>query len=440
MDKHSDLINAAREVLDINDLGSYTVPSRELYPHQWLWDSCFIAIGLANYDTDRAKTEILSLINGQWSNGMLPNVIFAKSSDHSKDADIWKSWLSPFSPDHLSTSGITQPPMLAEAIVRIGQKLSIAERRSWYRTVFKPLLAYHSWLYNERDPHQEGLVLLVHPWECGLDNTPPWMSELHSHLMPWWIRLIEKLRLDWVINLLRRDTRHVSVEQRPSAIEALTLFSVQKRLMRKAYNVDKILTHSLFAIEDLTFNSILIRANEHLLDIAKTIKEEVPKELIQQMEKTESALEQLWDPYTNQYYSRNFVTHDLIKEPSIAAMMPLYAGVISKDKADKITQMLENKRLFGPAYPVPSAPINSPWFRATGYWQGPTWMNTNWLIIDGLHRMGYTSHADALSEVSVELVNRSGFYEYYDPTTGDPAGIDNFSWTAAVTVDLLSKK
>ena len=27
--------------------GSYTVPSRTLYPHQWSWDSAFVAIGNA---------------------------------------------------------------------------------------------------------------------------------------------------------------------------------------------------------------------------------------------------------------------------------------------------------------------------------------------------------------------------------------------------------
>jgi len=37
----------AREVLDRNRRGSWTCPSTALYPHQWLWDSCFIALGVA---------------------------------------------------------------------------------------------------------------------------------------------------------------------------------------------------------------------------------------------------------------------------------------------------------------------------------------------------------------------------------------------------------
>src|SRR5665213_3202597 len=65
----------AKAVLAHNDHGSFTVPSKKLYPHQWLWDSCFIAIGMRNYDIERAKIELLSILRGQWANGMVPHMI-----------------------------------------------------------------------------------------------------------------------------------------------------------------------------------------------------------------------------------------------------------------------------------------------------------------------------------------------------------------------------
>src|SRR5205814_4601976 len=95
----------------------------DLYPHQWLWDSCFIAVGLRHLDVERAKLEILSILRGQWSNGMVPHMIFTPGPGYRQKRDIWRSWLSPFAPDGVLTSGITQPPLLAEAIVRIGEKL-----------------------------------------------------------------------------------------------------------------------------------------------------------------------------------------------------------------------------------------------------------------------------------------------------------------------------
>ena len=90
------LIDAAAGVLAANDRdGLYTVPGARLYPHQWLWDSCFIAIGLRHINVDRAKTEIHSLLRGQWSNGMVPNIIFNDSKKYAADRNAWRSWISP---------------------------------------------------------------------------------------------------------------------------------------------------------------------------------------------------------------------------------------------------------------------------------------------------------------------------------------------------------
>lgn len=433
-------LNAAKDVLTANDRGMYTAPSGSgLYPHQWLWDSCFTAIGLRHYDVERARTEIMSLFRGQWANGMLPNMILAKGR-RDRDSRIWHSWLNPNAPEDEATSGITQPPMLAEAVVSVGEKMSKAERRSWYNEIFPNLIAYHQWLYDERDPHGEGLILLVHPWETGLDNNPAWMEEIKEHQMPLWIQAVDKLKLSSFINLFRRDTKLIPAEQRMNTIDALVLYSTQRRLRRKSYDIKRILTHSLFTIEDVAFNSIFIRANQHLVDIATFIRKDLPEDLTRRMKKTESALEALWDPFTNQYYSREFVSHRLLKTPSIVTLLPLYAGSISKKRADEIVKLLENEQLFGAHFPVPSAPLNSEYFSPTRYWQGPSWVNTNWLIIDGLRRYGFDDHAEALAASTLDMVEQAGFWEYFSPLDGTPSGAENFSWTAALTIDLLHQQ
>lgn len=439
------LEDAAKQVLTYNDYGTFTIPAHGLYPHQWLWDSCFIAIGMRHYDVERAQIEIMSMLRGQWHNGMVPHVILNpnqrdENGKRLRNVGMWRSWLNPNAPEDASTSGITQPPLLAEAIVRIGEKLKWPERRAWYKMVYPALLAHHQWLFNERDPHGEGLVLQIHPWETGLDNTPPWMHELHEHLLPWWIRVLQKLHLDTVFGWFRSDRKFVATDQRESNVEALALYDAQRRFRRKAYDFDKIIDHALFAIEDLSFNAIFIRANEHLGEIAKAIREELPPELTVRINKSKETFEQLWDEYSNEYFSRDFVSHKLLKQSSIAAFMPLYAGCINKEKAETIVRLLENEHRFGPAYPVPSAPLDSPWFRPRKYWRGPVWVNMNWLIIDGLERYGYSDHAAALRESTLEMVSNAGFYEYFSPIDGTSAGTDNFSWTAALTIDLLHKK
>lgn len=437
MQDQPDLFEQAKSVLEMNDRGAYTQPAHGMYPHQWFWDSCFIAIGLRHMDTDRAKSEILSLLRGQWHNGMLPNIIFRDDLQYTADRNVWRSWLNPYAPNDITTTGITQPPMLAEAVVQVGAKMAWPERRSWYATVYPALLAYHEWLYRERDPHNEGLVLQIHPWETGLDNTPPWMNELHEHLLPFWIRVIQKTRFYVVINLFRRDTKSVPANQRFSIIESLALYDIQRRLRRKSYDINKILDHSLFAIEDLSFNSIFIRANTHLRHIANSLREKLPDDLEKHMKRSEKALEDLWDDYSRQYYSRDFVTHRLLKIPTVATLLPLYAGTISKERANHLVKLLENEHIFGSAYPVPSVAMDSQWFQPKLYWQGPAWVNMNWLIIDGLERYGFHDHAAALRETTLEMVQKAGSYEYFDPLNGEPAGAANFSWTAALAIDLL---
>jgi hypothetical protein len=421
------------------------VPAYGLYPHQWLWDSCFAAIGQRHYDVERAKIEILSIFQGQWLNGMVPNIVLHSARHHdekiyNKHELIWRSWLNPNAPSDVNTSGITQPPMLAEAIVRIGEKLSKSDRRAWYKQVYPALLAYHEWLFNERDPHREGLVLQVHPWETGLDNSPPWMAELHEHLLPGWIRVMEKLKLDNIVGWFRSDKKFVGDNERLSTVEALALFDVQRRLRRKSYDFSKYIDHALFVIEDLSFNCIFIRANQHLQTIASTIGKELPSELASSIKKSEQALNELWDDYAQEYFSRDFVSHRLLKESSVATFLPLYAGCITKERATKLVKLLENEHRYGPAYPVPSVALDSPWFQPRCYWQGPTWINMNWLIIDGLKRYGFHEHADALQESTIELVNSAGFHEYFSPIDGTGAGTNNFTWTAALTLDLLHQK
>jgi len=413
------------------------MPAPDLYPHQWLWDSCFISIGLRHVNVERAMEEILSLLQGQWSNGMIPHMVFDPHPKYQNDRKIWSSQVSAFSPDTVATSGITQPPLLAQACVKIGESLSKQSRIQFYKKVLPAIIDYHEWLMTDRDPHKEGLVLQIHPWETGLDNTPPWMVQLHEHSKPWWIQAVEKLRIDAIVHFIRRDTRHVPPGQRISNVEALMVFDIIKRFKRKAYNIDKILHRSLFCIEDVAFNSILARNNTLVMKMAEVARFKLPEYFLTLVKTQAEALERCWDENNGMYFSRDFISHDFIEIPTIAGLLPLYSGVISKERAERLVSLLKERKSFGLRHPVPSVPLNSEYFQEERYWQGPTWINTNWLLVDGLQRYGYEEEANHIIRESIHLVENGGAHEYFSSLKGTPLGANNFSWTAALTLDFI---
>lgn len=425
-----------RDVLDYNHSGSHTMPAPDLYPHQWLWDSCFIAIGVRHYDVARAKAEIESLLDAQWANGMVPHMVFDPAKQFRRDRQVWRSWVNPFSTEH-ATSGITQPPLLAEAVWRIGEKMKKSEARLWYKQVLPALIRHHEWLMSERDPHGEGLVLQIHPWETGLDNTPVWMKQLHEHSKPWWIAAIEKLKLDGIITMLRRDTSKMPPGERITNTEALIIFDMIRRFRRKNYNIKKILHRSLFCIEDISFNAILARNNQIIVELAEQARMKLGDDLTERMARQKAALQKCWSEQDGMFYSRDFITHDLLNTPTIASLLPLYSRAITKDQAARLVELMKDHGQFGAKHPCPSVPLSSEYFDADRYWSGPSWINTNWLLIDGLMHYGFDQEADELRRQSLSLVESAGPSEYFSPIDGSAHGADSFSWTAALTLDLL---
>ena len=170
--------------------------------------------------------------------------------------------------------------------------------------------------------------------------------------------------------------------------------------------------------------------------MAEFLEKPLPETLSHSMEQTKQNLELMWDEQSGQYYSRNLRTSRLVREPSIATLMPLYAGSISKKRANQLVNLLKDKKLFNTPYLIPSVPLNSSYFQELRYWQGPTWVNTNWLIVQGLERYGFKDEARHVRQQTLELVRKNGCYEYFSPLTSEPAGAKNFSWTAALAIDM----
>jgi hypothetical protein len=53
---------------------------------------------------------------------------------------------------------------------------------------------------------------------------------------------------------------------------------------------------------------------------------------------------------------------------------------------------------------------------------------------------GFRGEAEDLRASMLRLVHRSGHFEYFHPRTGEGIGAPAFSWTAALSLDLLADR
>src|SRR3954452_19304680 len=119
VDGDAELAREGVAVLDGNWLGHATRASSRLYPHQWSWDAACIAVAYSHFDQARAETELRSIFEGQWRNGLLPHIRFTDAVRYFPGPEFWQTELSADAPPHPRTSGIVQPPVHATAVIQI---------------------------------------------------------------------------------------------------------------------------------------------------------------------------------------------------------------------------------------------------------------------------------------------------------------------------------
>lgn len=428
------LVADARAVLQANDLGGSTKPAPDLYPHQWFWDSCFITIGISRYDTFRACREIRSLLRGQWHNGLIPQIIFnARGTGYFPGPDVWQTERSPNAPKDVATSGITQPPVLATAVLSIWNNAGQADRdevTAFLREIYPRIRLYHEFLYTERDPDETGLAVVVHPWESGLDNSPPYLDAG------------ERVHLTYKPKYTRLDTLHVEAKYRPTNKNYDLFVWLLEQMRAVDWDQREYLKHATLQVEDVIFNSILCRANGDLARIAEIVGAD-PSQARAWREKTAKAInDRLWSEEDGMYFSYDRVAGKLLRDETIAGFLTLYGGVAPESRAQRLVEVhLRNPKEFWPegGYPVPTTALDeSRWFNPENYWLGPVWINMNWMLIHGLVDSGHPELGAWLTTKTLELIERHGFHEYFNPYSGEGYGTDSFGWSAALTIDLIS--
>ena len=72
-------------------------------------------------------------------------------------------------------------------------------------------------------------------------------------------------------------------------------------------------------------------------------------------------------------------------------------------------------------------------------WRGPTWVNVNYLMVEGLERAGYADLARELRRRTLAMMmGGEDIYEYYHPQTGEapPKAASIFGWSSALFIEM----
>jgi len=417
-----DLVPPSLAVLRRNDLGAYTRPSPRLYPHQWNWDSAFIALALAYLDWPRAEREVDSLLAGQWTNGMLPHIHYNPATAGYFPGPEW--WPAvPVRRAGERTSGITHPPVLPTAVYWAGRaQPDLRVRHAWWDRLYEPLRDGLRFFVAQRTVPGSPLVVLAHPWESGLDNNPRWDFVTRQGLRP-------------SRPYARHDTGVVSAAERPRAADYDAYLYLVELIAGHRYDLRSFLPHTPFAVYDALQNAIWYRA---ALDLNRITAElgRPPEWSADELRGFRDAYHRmLWDDGAGLFLDFDLKAGRPIRVHTIAGLGAIYAGLVDAAQAARMYRGYRDR--CGGGRLLPTVPPDQPEYEPARYWRGPVWVNTNWFVVRGLEDLGLGGDARSLADATVDLVRQGGWCEYFNPSTGEGIGGGDFSWTAALTIDLL---
>ena len=352
------LLTKAQEIL---------TASLEKEEQKTAWETGFLSLGLAHFDWTKAANSIRDFFENQQDNGFLP-----------------------YSPTVIATENIVHPPIWGAVIWKLYQQAEEETAAvSFLQEMFPKIVRFHQYLYENRDPEEEGLCYIHHPLEDILTENPHWKNALPP-----------------------KDS------------------------------------DSYFYIQDPFFNTILTWSNEALIRVAEVLKADVT-ELVQWYELTVHTFnEKLWDEEYGIYNAWDLVADKVIPIEGIAGLLPLIGGLPDIGQALQMLDLLYSDAFAGqmenPMFLCPSHSLESTGADATKKAHGAISLDLNWLLYHGLKQYEtpeFLEVAEQVKKDSLTLLSKNGFYEYFDARqekvkTGGLGG-DVATNSAAVLLDWL---
>jgi hypothetical protein len=349
------------------------VPNPTTYPWQWLWDSCFHAVVWSHLGDERAVVEVRSALRDQDAEGFVPHLRYVSAGN--PHAAFW---------GRDRTSSITQPPMYGHALAvlqRAGAHLpdEVVER-AWAGLQF---------LLERRRRSPGGLVELCHPWESGCDDSPRWDGVLDE---PW-------TAARWYAakgSLLR------SIERSPGGAP---------------------LANPAFAVGSVGFSALVAW---NALELAEVTGDGSLRAAATELA---GAIDARWDGDLRTWVDDGPTAPGSGRVRTLDALLPLL--VCPNDAA---RAALTDPGAFGAPCGPRGVHRDEPTYEPTRYWRGPAWPQLTYLLWLTTTSRRDRGTGDELATSMVSGARRSGFAEYWEPSSGAALGAAPQSWATLASV------
>jgi glycogen debranching enzyme len=144
---------------------------------------------------------------------------------------------------------------------------------------------------------------------------------------------------------------------------------------------------------------------------------------------------QLWTG--SAYLAPRSGDHAVSDGDSLVNFMPIVLGSrLSKDQRAVLVRGLNR---FVTAHGLATENPKSKYYTADGYWRGPVWAPSTFLIVEGLKACGEQDLARKIAKRFCETCSQSGMAENFDALTGEGLRDRAYTWTSGIFMLMASE-